>query len=228
MNIDRINNIPKVYNNFTLAQKELYGTRSKTRRSSSYEHEISLTDKIQAGTGAVIGTVLPLLFMMKKQKVKNPFKLNYGLQEMVTLSASSIASATAVGMIGDTKEAKKNKFKEGVFQFMNGTVPTWIVTGVLKLAEYSKKYNNVPSKIGSVILSLAVGMYGTATVSNLLFDPLDKKPDRKLTLKDCIANADDAIGVLVLAKIPFVEKLHIEALLPAIYAYSGYRAGKSN
>ena len=94
-------------------------------------------------------------------------------------------------------------------QFLKGTIPTWIVAGVMKLSEMSKNYNNIPSKIGSVILSLAVGMYGTATISNLLFDPLDKKPDRKLTLKDCIVNADDAIGVLVLAKIPFVDKLHI-------------------
>lgn len=228
MSVDKVYNIPKVYSNFTLYKSQNQRARSKSRRSSAYEHEVTVSDKIQAGVGALIGTTVPLLFMMKKQKVTNPFKLNYGLQDMVTLSASSIACATAIGMIGDTKEAKKNKFKEGVFQFMNGTVPTWIVTGVLKLSELSERFNNVPSKIGSVVLSLAVGMYGTATVSNLLFDPLDKKPDRKLTLKDCVANIDDAIGVLVLAKIPFVEKLHIESALPAIYAYSGYRAGKSN
>ena len=71
-------------------------------------------------------------------------------------------------------------------------------------------------------------MYGTATISNLLFDPLDKKSDRKLKLRDCVANIDDAIGVFVLAKIPLVEKLHLEKVLPAIYTYCGYRAGKSN
>lgn len=92
----------------------------------------------------------------------------------------------------------------------------------------SKKFNNVPSKIASVIIALTVGMFGTATVSNLIFDPLDKKPDRKLTLKDCLANIDDAIGVFVLAKFPLADKLHLERLLPAIYAYCGYRAGKSN
>ena len=218
------------YKDFKLSQNNKKEAHIKIylRRSTAYEHKVSTTDKIQACAGAIIGTAIPLIFMMKKQKIKNPLKLHYGLHEMVMLSASSIACATGFGMVGDTKEARKNKFKEGVFQFMNGIVPTWIVTGVLKLSELSKKFNNVPSKIGSVILSLAVGMYGTATVSNLLFDPLDKKPDRKLTLKDCIANMDDAIGVLVLAKIPFVDKLHIESVLPAIYAYSGYRAGKSN
>lgn len=228
MSVDKISTNFQIYKSFSLTSSKQQSSRDKYRRSSAYEHEIKTSDKIQSAVGALVGTTVPLLFMMKKQNTKNIFKLNYGLKEMITLSASSIGCATAVGMIGDTKEAKKNKFREGVFQFMNGTVPTWIVTGVLALAENSKKYNNIPSKIGSVILSLAVGMYGTATVSNLLFDPLDKKPDRKLTLKDCVANMDDAIGVLVLAKIPFIDKLHIEAALPAIFAYSGYRAGKSN
>lgn len=230
MTINKITDKYGIYSKFRLTSDKKNEEQSKSylRRSTAYEHKVTTTDKIQSGAGAVIGTTIPLIYMMKKQRIKNPLKLNYGLQEMVMLSASSIVCATGLGMIGDTKEAQKNKFKEGVFQFMNGTVPTWIVTGVLKLSELSKKFNNIPSKIGSVVLSLAVGMYGTATVSNLLFDPLDKKPDRKLTLKDCIANMDDAIGVLVLAKIPFVDKLHIESVLPAIYAYSGYRAGKSN
>ena len=147
---------------------------------------------------------------------------------MITLSGSSVAGGVAVGMIGETKETNKNKFKEGVFQFLNGSIPTWIVSGVLKLSELSNKFNNIPSKIASVIIALSVGMYGTATVSNLLFDPLDKVPDRKLKLKDCLANIDDAIGVFVLAKIPIVDKLHIETILPFIYTLCGYRAGKSN
>jgi hypothetical protein len=147
---------------------------------------------------------------------------------MVIMSGSAIAGGVAAGMIGDTKKARKNKFKEGVFQFMNSTVPTWIASGVLKISEGSHHFNNIPSKIGSVILALAVGMYGTATVSNLIFDPKDKEPDRKLTMKDCLANIDDAIGVFVLAKIPVIEKLHLEKALPAIFGYCGYRAGKSN
>lgn len=227
--------INKITTNNTFSDFRLIQTTPKRNvarinhgRSSAYEHDIRKSDKIQAGIGSVIGTIIPLIIMMKKQGVKNPLKLSYGLTEMIALSASSVFSGVAVGMIGDTKESKKNKFKEGVFQFMNGAVPTWIVSGVLKLAEMSNKFNNIPSKIGSVILALAVGMYGTATVSNLLFDPLDKKPDRKLKMKDCLANLDDAIGVFILAKIPLVDKLHAEVLLPAIYAYSGYRAGKSN
>lgn len=217
-----------ILNELNFSQLNNSVSRSRRFRSSEYEHEVKTSDKIQAGVGSLFGTVATMAFMMKRQKVKNPFNLSYGLQDMVLMSGASIAGGVAVGMLGDTYEARKNKFKEGVFQFMNGTVPTWIVSGVLKLSELSEKFHTVPWKICSVILALAVGMYGTATVSNLLFDPFDKVPDRKLSIKDCLANIDDAIGVFVLAKIPFVEKLHLDKLLPAIYAYCGYRAGKSN
>ena len=71
-------------------------------------------------------------------------------------------------------------------------------------------------------------MQGSAAVSNIICDPKDKHPDRKLSFLDSLANIDDLIGVLVLAKFPIVEKLCIDKLLPAIYAFCGYRAGKTN
>ncbi len=202
--------------------------QNRRHRSSAYEREVTSRDKYKACAGAVLGTLVPVAYMMRKQKVSNPLKLRYDLQDMVALSGFSVLGGVGLGMLGENKETNKNKFKEGVFQFLNASVPTWIVGGVLKLSELSRKFNNIPSKVGSVLLGLTVGMYGTATVSNLLFDPLDKKPDRKLKLKDCLVNMDDALGALVLAKFPLVEKLQVEKLLPAIYAYCGYRAGKSN
>ena len=198
------------------------------RRPYSYERDITPSDKIKAGIGALAGTLIPLALMMKKRNIKNPLKLNYDLGDMVVLSASSVVGGVGVGMLGETKEAKKNKFKEGVFQFLNAAVPTWIVGGVLKLCETSKKYNNIPSKILSVAGGLLVGMYGCAEISNLIFDPKDEVLDRKLGLKDCIANADDAVGAFVLAKFPLVDKLHLDKALPFIYTYCGFRAGQSN
>ena len=60
------------------------------------------------------------------------------------------------------------------------------------------------------------------------YDPKDLEPDRKITLKDSIANVDDLIGALVLAKVPIINKLKFERILPVIYSYCGYRAGESN
>ena len=76
--------------------------------------------------------------------------------------------------------------------------------------------------------TILVGMQGAASISNIICDPKDERPDRKLTLLDSLANIDDLVGVLVLAKFPIIKTLHIDKLLPAIYAFCGYRAGKSN
>lgn len=184
-------------------------------------------NKIKSATGSIIGTAIPLAIMMKKRNVKNPFKMNYGLEDMIILSGASVAGGVGAGMLGADKKTRKNKLKEGVFQFLNASIPTWIIGGVLKLPEQSHTFNNAPSKVLSVIGGLVVGMFGAAQVSNLIFDPKDKEPDRKLHLKDCLVNADDMLGALVLAKIPIIEHLHIDKLLPAIYAYCGYRAGKA-
>ena len=198
------------------------------RRHRAYERKITNTDRIKSGVGAIVGTVIPMMFLMKKQKIKNPLKLQYGLGDIVTLSASSIAGGTLCGMIGEDKKTNQNKLKEAIFQFMNASIPTWMSAGALALCENSKTFNNIPSKIASMCASLIIGMYGAASVSNLIVDPKDKHPDRKLTLKDCLVNIDDALGALILAKIPFVDKIHAERFLPFIFAMCGYRAGKSN
>ena len=88
--------------------------------------------------------------------------------------------------------------------------------------------NNNLAKITATAATILVGMQGAASVSNIICDPKDEHPDRKLTFLDSLANIDDLVGVLVLAKFPIVEKLHVDKLLPAIYAFCGYRAGKSN
>lgn len=196
------------------------------RKHSSKEE--SSRSKIQSAIGAVSGTAIPLFFMMKKQCIKNPLKIQYGLKEMLVLSATSIAGGVALGMLGNDSKTNLNKGKEGIFQFMNAAIPTWLATTSLRWCETTKGLNNNCSKIISTIISILIGMHGAASVSNIICDPKDKYPDRKLTMLDSLANMDDLIGVLVLAKIPIVQKLCIDKFLPAIYTYCGYRAGKTN
>ena len=197
-------------------------------RVRTYNRDISKADKTKALIGSTIGTVLPILFMMKKQGVKNPLKLKYGMWDMIGVSAGSIVGGVGAGLIAEDKKVQKNRLKEGLFQFMIASIPTWIVGGVVSLCENSKKYNNKRNKILSVVGGLLVGMYGAAALSNVIVDPKDKHPDRKLSFKDALANIDDGIGALALAKIPIVEKLNIGRFLPIIYAACGYRAGQSN
>lgn len=185
-------------------------------------------DKLKAGIGSILGTIIPMALMMKKQGIKNPLKLKYGLKEMIILSATSIMGGVGVAMIGNDSKTNWNKSREGVFQFMNAAIPTWLAAATLRWAETTKGLNNAPVKIASTLGAIFIGMHGSAAVSNIICDPKDKRPDRKLTFLDSLVNIDDMLGVLVLAKVPIIEKLHIDKLLPLIYTYCGYRAGKSN
>jgi hypothetical protein len=80
----------------------------------------------------------------------------------------------------------------------------------------------------AVLAGLAGGMYAGVELANFVTDPKNKLPDRKLGYKDALANIDDAFGALILAKFPCVNKLPLEKTLPFIFAWCGYRAGKSN
>lgn len=216
-------------NSFGLQSFEAAQNRAVSRhRVRTYNRDISKADKTKAFVGSVVGTALPILFMMKKQGVKNPLKLQYGMWDMINVSAGSIIGGVGAGLIAEDKNVQKNRLKEGLFQFMNASIPTWIVGGVISLCENSEKYNTKRNKILSVLGGLLVGMYGSAALANVITDPKDKYPDRKLTFKDALANIDDGIGALALAKIPIVEKLNIGRFLPVIYAACGYRAGQSN
>lgn len=223
-NIETINNNTMQIQQFGHNYKNSYNNH----RVRKYNRDISKADKTKALIGATGGTALSLLYMLKKQKIKNPLKLEYGMQDMVLVSASSIVGGVGVGLIGEKKDVQKNRLKEGLFQFMNSAIPTWIVGGVVSLCESNPKYNTSKNKMFSVLGGLLVGMYGSAALANVITDPKDKHPDRKLTLKDALANIDDAIGALALAKIPIISKLNIEKVLPLIYTACGYRAGQSN
>ena len=41
------------------------------KRHRALERDVTNNDKLKAGLGAIAGTVIPMLYLMKKQKVKN-------------------------------------------------------------------------------------------------------------------------------------------------------------
>lgn len=184
--------------------------------------------KLKAAIGATVGTLVPLALMMKKRNIKNPLNLEYGLKDMLILSATSVIGGALGGMVGENRESKINKFKEGTFQFLNAALPTLGVAGGLKLCSKQKMLSNIPCKILSVAMGVAAGMCSALKLSNFIFDPKDKHPDRKLSPKDCLASADEAVGALALAKFPLVQAVKLDKALPLIYGYCGYRAGKTN
>ncbi len=187
--------------------------------------EIEKNTKLKSGIGAAIGTAVPLGIMMKKGNIKNPLKLEYGLKDMIILSGSAVAGGMLGGMINENQEARKNKFKEGTFQFLNAVLPTALVAGGLKLCEKEKQLNHTSCKLLALGTGIVAGMFGALELSNFIFDPKDEQPDRKLSPKDCLASADEAVGALALAKFPIIKSLNLDKSLPLIYGYCGYRAG---
>jgi len=192
--------------------------------------------KFVAAASSIAGTILPILLIAKHQKkelkfnswknINNILNIKYGIKEMTIVSGSAVVAGVLGGCLSDKEHKRRHKIKEGVFQFLNATLPTIVVGGIMKHLEGTKKLNTVPHKIAGVVAGLVIGMPLAAMVANKITDPKDLEEDRKINAKDLVVNIDDALGALVLAKIPIVDKLHAEKLLPAIYAWCGYRAGK--
>lgn len=183
--------------------------------------------KVFSAIGAVAGMSVPLAAFSIKQKCK-PLNVKYGLGHMLTMCLGGIAGGITGGSIGASKKERTRKVKEGVFQFLNMAMPATCVTGALKLCDKVKALDNVPAKIAGTIAGIATGIASGVKMSNFIVDPKDKEPDRKVTLKDSIANLDDMVGILVLADVKAAKNLKIERAFPLLYSYCGYRAGKSN
>lgn len=211
------------------AKKYSYTYAPKRSYRNHNRDVVETHTKIKSFIGALSGVALSTGVIARHQKLslKNPLnilKLKYGVKEMIAISGLGIIGGVAGGMIGSDK--KKEKINEGVFQFMNATVPLLLVHPVSEMIDKSKFKNNLPLRIGAILATLLVGMKGAAVLSNYINDPHDKVPDRKLTLMDSVANIDDAVGAFSVAKIPVVSQL--EKVLPLIFVWCGYRAGQNN
>ena len=224
--IDKINNQTPKY----LLLNSFASNPTKRNDYLSYRYhrtrKAERREEIQALAGSVIGTTVALLSFAKKQKT-NPFKINYGLMELIGVSAGAIIGGVAGGVIKADPFDKKRKVNEGIFQFANASIPPAVVLALETVTEKSKMFNTKLGKIATTVAGLAGGMFAAAKVSNFIADPGDFEKDRKLTMKDSLANIDDAIGVLAMSDFPVLQKI-AGPTLPIIYALCGFRAGESN
>lgn len=86
-------------------------------QSSPSKTNSNMYTKIRSCIGAVAGTAIPLAIMMKNRKIKNPLKMEYGLQDMLILSGTSVAGGTVAGMIGEDKKLIEINSKKVCFNF---------------------------------------------------------------------------------------------------------------
>ena len=213
--------------NFPTKGKQItYGKINMPQKNP--ENKMTATDKLKAATGSITGVLIPLSMFMKKQNVKNPFNVKYKVKEMLTMAACGNIGGILLSSIGERKEDKLKKWKEGAFQMTLTSIPMLLVDNIIAFCEKSKnpKINNNLTKIAGSIAGVAIGSNTAIYIFNKLRGGKDvKKPERELKLIDMIANLDDAVAVCVLAKIPFADKIHIERALPFIYSFCGYRSG---
>lgn len=203
--------------------------KKKSLKELRYKRDyfVSANEKTKALTGAAFGMLLPTLLYAKMQK-KSIWNMKYGFNEMASMSIGANFGGVALSSFGKNHAEKEKKINEGIFQVINSVLPMALVDSGLKLCNKVKKLNNAPAKIIISALGVLVGTQVGIKFANKITDPKNLVPDRKYTAKDAIANIDDAASILLIGKVPFADKIHVSKILPAIYTYSGYRAGTSN
>lgn len=176
---------------------------------------------------ALTGAALAVSMFARKQH-KGFFDVNYSLKEMLGVSLAGISGGVIGGVLTSNRKKHERKLDEGIFQFSMVAVPALFVTGMMNLCENTKKLNNIPAKIGGTVLAMTAGWQAAVKIANVVSDIDNNEPDRKLKFKDAIASVDDLIGILLLTKVKAVKKMKLERVLPAIYAFCGYKAGTTN
>lgn len=184
-------------------------------------------DTFLASIGAIIGAGSALALYMKQQKIKNPLHVKYSVFQMLFMAATANAGGILLNSIGKDKADNAKKWKEAAFQMVLTSAPMLLVDGAIKICERTKKLNNNFAKLVSSAIGVIVGSKSALIISNKLRNKKEEinKPKRKLKMIDMVANLDDIVAMLVLAKIPFADKIHIERALPVIYSFCGYRSG---
>ena len=201
----------------------------KKREKKQYQPDTTFKDKTLSAVGSITGVGLTMAYLMQKQKITNPLKLKINkVSTMIPMAAAANIGAILLSSFKERKEDIKNKWKEGAFQMLLTATPMLLVDNTIKFCEKSenKLINNSASKLGISAVGVFIGSHLALAVSNKLRNEFEtKKKQRELKPIDMIANLDDAVAMMVLAKVPFANKINIDKLLPFIYTFCGYRSG---
>lgn len=210
--------------------------------NNNIEKKEGIKDKIvkQAPLiGSLLGSIAPVAIISLARKNKLSFdvfesgNLAKDLATIVTVGTGGVLGGLAGAMTQEnSKEDKEAKYKESFFHILTVAIPAAIATGILAMAKKTN-YKGILDKVFAPILGVGIGMPVAQHFANL-FDKkvLNKnnpnyKPHDKLQLKDYIVHVDDILSIMVISKIPFVNKIHADKILPLIYAYNGYESASA-
>lgn len=196
-----------------------------------------------AALGSALGALFSVIYFGKKQNpklkadsLKNIQKIltpEYELKELVGVSTAAVIGAFAGSYPYTDKNDKKSLTREAVFQFTNMNLPTSLVALSMWFCDkkISEKYRTL-AKIGTIAASVFGGVYSAVKISDFLkrnvFEKDKTTPPRKMSIDNFVVHADDLLGILVLAKVPFVRTFKLDTILPLLYARAGYEISEFN
>lgn len=216
-------NINNPTNNKCRSKKITLVADNKRRRSSEASAQTKLVSALTAASGAALA-----VSMLARKQNKGFFDVNYSLKEMLGVAFSAVAGGVLGGVLTSNHKKHERKLDEGIFQFSMIAIPGLAVSGAMVVCDEFKKFNNIPAKLAATGLALAGGWMVAVKIANFVSDVDNDEPDRVLKFKDAIASVDDLIGIMVLTKVKAVKKMKLERILPAVYAFCGYKAGTTN
>lgn len=153
-------------------------------------------------------------------------------KEMILMSLGALGGGFAAGMATEkdkSPQKTKDKVKDFIFQSFNVSLPALFTGSLMHMIEKnaSKFKNVIPLKIAATVVGVGAGMPVAAMVSNKINKTFVDENDKgkKIHPKNYLVHADDAVSALVLAKVPFIDKLPVKEILPAIFAKCGYETG---
>lgn len=157
--------------------------------------------------------------------------VKYELKEILAVGLGGVVGGLLGGLNDPHEKNKLKKLEEGTFQTMNLLIPTYLVKRSMDFCESKKSLNNAWAKAGFTLGCVLIGVNTAVLLSNMIdkkvFNRYECNPDRKFKGRDLVVHVDDLVGALVISKSSIADKLHLNKIIPAIFAWNGYEVGNS-
>lgn len=235
-----INNNPYFKGTASFDSRKIYATIKQQEEEQKVDDFFGTHKDAKCGgtsplavAGAIIGALIPAIMIVKRQNpqlkadsLKNILKfldINYKFKEIVAVGMGGIIGGLAGGLADKHEKNKLKKLEEGTFQTMNLIIPTYLVSKSMELC--NKPLTKAAFTLGSVLIGVNMAVTLSNMIDKKVFNKYECNPDRKFRGRDLVVHVDDLITSLVLAKIPIVDKIHLNTILPAVFAWNGYDVG---
>lgn len=234
----KINNISS--SNISFNKKHI----DNTNKANQTDNKVQTATKVAALTGSVIGVASALTLISRKHGVKIPSTLKNPKEllnilkrielkekDVISIASASIGGGLLGGILTDKKNTKA-KAKEGVVQLIgNYIIPTFAVSGGIKLNKVLNKNFNVPPFTRPVqfmfgFASLIAGVVLGNKVSREINSKVFKEEDyRKLNWIDWAQQFDNVCLVTSISNAGTTLAKLASRFIPIAHIAPGYQVG---